>query len=139
MGKPMERPTIFCARVKPLWVSTGLVGRRNSVDTGNLSARFVVALKTVSEKGKTTVDLLQLDRREAVSGGYLKSWARMKGAAERFLHGQLPESKLAHELIQTDDHGLLGWCTRGAGSNEWPFDQVWAKAPEVLKLLEKSS
>ncbi len=106
---------------------------------GNLTARFLVALNTVSEKGKATVDLLKLDRREEASNGYLKYWARMKASAERSCTGRLPENGLIEDLIQMDDHGLLGWCTRGAGVNEPPFDEVWAKAPEVLEKLGKSS
>jgi uncharacterized protein (TIGR02646 family) len=44
--------------------------------TGNLTARYDKVANDVSTKGKTTVELFQLDRREALSAGHLKTWRR---------------------------------------------------------------
>ncbi|MNU98811.1 hypothetical protein D3C71_889300 [compost metagenome] len=44
-GRPQARPTIFCASEKPFLVSTGLCGRRNSVETGRPRASRALAVR----------------------------------------------------------------------------------------------
>ncbi len=103
--------------------------------TGNLTSRFTLATGAPSEKGSATVQLLQLDGREAVAAGYRKTWINIVRVAERYLSGGLSGSQLATELRHADDHGLLGWCTRGAGCAEPPFDRLWRDAPKVQTKL----
>ncbi|PKO60666.1 MAG: TIGR02646 family protein, partial [Betaproteobacteria bacterium HGW-Betaproteobacteria-18] len=55
--------------------------------TGNISARFDLQLNDWSAKGAATVDVLKLDRREALSAGYLKTLRHLSDIVERALLG----------------------------------------------------
>ena len=83
-------------------------------DTGNISARFDVQTNDWSPRGSKTVEVLQLDRREALNAGYRKSWRRLRIRLEAAMQEAKPDSGiLAKALRETDDHGLLGWCITG--------------------------
>lgn len=93
--------------------------------TGNLTARFEVQTNDFSDKGRYTVTLLQLDRREALAAGYVKTYQRLSAVINDFLESpNKPTTALIAELINNDDHGLLGWCFKGSGQNETPFTQL---------------
>jgi uncharacterized protein (TIGR02646 family) len=93
--------------------------------TGNLTARFDLAVNDWSIKGSTTVQVLQLDRREALAAGYTKTYRRLvtivQDALAKLTDGAVTSSGLWAALRDADDHGLLPWCLRGNGQNLTPF------------------
>ena len=90
------------------------------------------ALGAVSEKGDETVRLLKLDRRDAVTIGYQKSFRRIKRAIEAAISEPSPDANtLIHKLTDDDDHGLLGWCFRGNGTNDQPMRSLRRTHPTV--------
>ncbi|MBI2928327.1 MAG: hypothetical protein HYY24_21875 [Verrucomicrobia bacterium] len=90
--------------------------------TGNIVARFDPERNDYSAKGSKTVELLHLDRREAIAAGYQKTFRRLRSLVEDALRQPNPSANsLARSLRETDDHGLLGWCFRGPGQHESPF------------------
>ena len=101
--------------------------------TGNLAARFDRGANAFYRKGNETVKLLQLDRREALSDGYRKTWRRVSRVVERYLSGEEPGAELTDRLLEADDHGLLGWCFDGAGENEPPFREWRERDPALWK------
>lgn len=101
--------------------------------TGNLTARYEPQADAYSVKGEATVSLLQLDGREALAAGYLKTWRRLVRVAQTFLaRGEPAGADFAQVLREVDeDHGLLGWCFEGTGQREPPFRDLRERAPEV--------
>ncbi len=93
--------------------------------TGNISARFDVRLDDWSAKGSATVDVLKLDRREALSIGYLKTLRDLSAIVERALLGAaIAAPALILELQNADDHGLLAWCFGDRGHTIQPFNDL---------------
>jgi uncharacterized protein (TIGR02646 family) len=103
--------------------------------TGNLTSRFDANTGAFFAKGECTVELLQLDRREALAAGYLNTWKRLVSLIWDYLltRSQTPQ-QLAENLIKEDEHGLLGWCFDGSGQNEPPFRELREQAPETWKI-----
>lgn len=102
---------------------------------GTMSARFAAA-GTHSDKGSATADLLRLDRREALSLGYLKGYRRLRTMIEDALIAISPQDDtLAERLIEADDYGLLPWCVLHEGRAEEPFQALSAKKPSVWRQL----
>jgi uncharacterized protein (TIGR02646 family) len=100
--------------------------------TGNVVARFDPNANKYSDKGNATVELLQLDRREAMAKGYQKTYKRLCRVVEEFLHAsEQSANRLIADLRGTDDHGLLGWCLRGAGQNAPPFSRLRLEQPGI--------
>lgn len=90
--------------------------------TGNLVAKFDLQANDWSVKGLKTVEVLQLDRREALAAGYSKTFRRLSAVIMGCLHAGAPVvTDLISSLKEADDHGLLGWCFYGAGQNISPF------------------
>lgn len=110
--------------------------------TGNLTARYLAELGRFSRKGEATAEVLQLDRREALAAGYLKTWRRLAEAVREYRAGGISSAaRLAQELLNEDDHGLLGWCLHGAGVHESPFRELrqddpeaWRRCAEAVRL-----
>jgi uncharacterized protein (TIGR02646 family) len=99
-------------------------------DTYNFVARFDLATNAPSAHGATTVDLLQLDRREALEAGYRKTHKRILALAERAAHQDTVDiDDLLAQLSESDDHGLLGWYFSGTGRNLKPFSTLRARHP----------
>ncbi len=99
-------------------------------DTGNIIARFDLKTNAYFLKGEKTVEVLQLDRREALAAGYIKTYRRLSNKFQRFLNEPNQSAdKLIAELQEADDHGLLGWCFIGTGQNEAPFKEIKQKNP----------
>ena len=87
-----------------------------------------MATNAESGKGAQTVQLLQLDRREALNDGYLKTWRRLVATVDSALQQeQLDSGELATALREADDHGLLGWCFAGTGRSVKPFSTLRTK------------
>ncbi|MDQ3621066.1 MAG: hypothetical protein M3463_01040 [Verrucomicrobiota bacterium] len=101
-------------------------------DTGNLVPRFHQAAGGTTPKGEKTVEVLQLDRREALAKGYQKSFRRICSKIEEMLPSAAPDAAaLVQELTEADDHGLLGWCFRGAGVKSKPLIDLRERHPGV--------
>lgn len=102
--------------------------------TGNMTARFDLQANDFFVKGQCTVSTLQLDRREALAAGYAQTYRKLCTVINGFLHpaGQTADDLIA-ALLQEDEHGLLGWCFKGAGQNEAPFSQLKNQHPQVWR------
>lgn len=102
--------------------------------TGNISARFDLKANDWSAKGLATVDVLKLDRREALSAGYLKTLRHLAGIVDRALRGgAITAPALMTELNSADDHGLLGWCLSDRGLTLPPFRTLHQDHPSVWR------
>lgn len=107
--------------------------------TGVIVARFDLATNAESAKGAETVRLLQLDRREALNDGYLKTWRRLAATVDAALQQPQPDAEaLATALDQADDHGLLGWCFVGTGRNVKPFTTLRTQHPDIWDACVQS-
>lgn len=101
-------------------------------DTGNVAARFDTQTNDWSQRGMKTVEILQLDRREALNASYQKTWRRIRIRLEAAIHDTAPDSEsLANALRDADDHGLLGWCVSGTGRNVAPVVTFRTRHPDV--------
>lgn len=109
--------------------------------TGNVVARFDVQANDWSPKGLKTVEVLQLDRREALAAGYRKTFLRLSALVEQSLATVAPTAAdLMTALREVDDHGLLDWCFLGSGQTVNPFSslrknhpQTWAECVAALE------
>lgn len=109
--------------------------------TGNICARFDLQLNAWSAKGEKTVEVLHLDRREALSAGYLQTLRRLSAVVNGALaDGAIDATQLMAALKSEDDHGLLGWCFSDRASALQPFSdlqqqqpRVWARCAKALK------
>ena len=71
--------------------------------TGNLVPRFHPASGGTTLKSEKTVEVLQLDRREALAKGYQKSFRRIRSKIEEVLQQAAPDAAtLVHELEEAD-------------------------------------
>ncbi len=100
--------------------------------TGNLTARFDVQANDWSPKGSKTVEVLRLNRREAVAAGCVKTLTRLAAIVQTSLvGGVIAPQVLIDELKQADDHGLLGWCFSSTGRILPPFSDLYQHHPAV--------
>jgi uncharacterized protein (TIGR02646 family) len=101
-------------------------------DTGNLTARYDVESEAPSPKGESTVQVLQLDRREAMAEGYRRTYRRIVARVRDALaEDAIDPQQFAQDLQQADEHGLLGWCFGPVGCQLPPFEELRCKAPEA--------
>lgn len=108
-------------------------------ETGNLVPRYQPATGGTTPKGEKTVEVLQLDRREALAKGYQKSFRRICSKIEEILPHAAPDAAaLVHALTEADDHGLLGWCFRGLGVNANPLVALRQRHPGVWAACERA-
>ncbi len=98
-------------------------------DTGNIVARFDTQINDWSSKGQKTVEILQLDRREALAVGYQKTFSRLSSVIEQWQGQDGTANDLIASLLSADDHGLLGWCVLGTGQTVSPFRELQAQHP----------
>jgi 5-methylcytosine-specific restriction endonuclease McrA len=106
---------------------------------GNIAARFDIQTNDWSQRGMKTVEILQLDRREALNASYLKTWRRLRIRLEAAIHETAPDKvSLVNALRDADDHGLLGWCVTGTGRNVAPIDAFRSKHPDVWNACEQA-
>lgn len=107
--------------------------------TGNICARFDLLLNDWSVKGTKTVEVLQLDRREALSAGYLQTLHRLGGIVEMALAGgAMAAPALTAQLKSADDHGLLAWCLSDRGQAIHPFNALHQRHPDIWKQCCKA-
>jgi uncharacterized protein (TIGR02646 family) len=108
--------------------------------TGNISARFDLKSNDWSAKGIATVEALQLDQREALSDGYLKTLRDLSEiVAQALLGGAIAVPDLITKLNNADDHGLLAWCLSDRGRITPAFNDlhrqhrsVWHQCRRVI-------
>jgi uncharacterized protein (TIGR02646 family) len=90
--------------------------------TGNIVAKFQPGRDDYSQKGSKTVEILHLDRREALAVGYQKTFRQLAHLVSDALSQPDPEPDvLIASLREADEHGLLGWCFHESGQNDPPF------------------
>lgn len=100
--------------------------------TGNVVARFIADANDWSAKGLKTVEVLQLDRREALAVGYARTYRRLSSVVERHLQdGMNNIDAFVASLREADDHGLLGWCVMSTGGSLPPFSELRVRHPAV--------
>ena len=100
--------------------------------TGNFVARFDAGRNDYSPKGSQTVDVLHLDRREALAAGCQKTFRRLARSVEEALSQATPSAgSLLTALREADEHGLLGWCFGPSGQNEAPFRDLRERHPAL--------
>ena len=100
--------------------------------TGNIAARFDPGANDWFNRGVKTVEVLQLDRREALAAGYQKTHQRIKSLVDAAIQQAPPDAQtLAAGLRDADDHGLLGWYFNGTGQNVEPFSSLRQRHPNV--------
>lgn len=93
--------------------------------TGIISARYDPSASSFDRKGSKTTDVLQLNKREALSEGHRRTWRRLKEIVDGYLDNGQPSAKdLPGTLHEADEYGLLGWCFQGAGHGESPFAEL---------------
>jgi uncharacterized protein (TIGR02646 family) len=107
--------------------------------TGNISARFDTDANDWSPRGLKTVEVLQLDRREALNASYRKTWRRLQIRLEAAIQDARPDPlNLAKALREADDHGLLGWCIAGTGRNVAPLSTLRQMHAGMWNACEKA-
>lgn len=83
-------------------------------------------------KGEKTVEILKLDRRDEVNLSYRKSFRRIGRILTAALADPTPDpAAVVHSLTDADDHGLLGWCFRGNGTQASPMTELRQTHPDV--------
>lgn len=113
-------------------------------DTGVLTARFDIQANDWSLKGAKTVEVLQLDRREALENVYKSTFRRLSSIVQETLgSGVIDAPRLVHKLQDADDHGLLPWCFGSSGQTVPPFrslhslhPQEWAECVREIQSSE---
>jgi uncharacterized protein (TIGR02646 family) len=107
-------------------------------DTGNITARFDLVQNDWSAKGAATVDVLQLDQREALSAGYLKTLRHLGEIVWRALReGAVAAPAFMSELKNADDHGLLAWCLSDRGQKIAPFSDLCQQYPAIWRQCRR--
>lgn len=99
--------------------------------TGNIVARYDTTLNAFRLEGEKTVEILHLDRREALAAGYQKSYRRLIVKIQDYLTNPTSPHDFVDSLRETDDHGLLGWCFLGNGQHEPLFIQLRRAHPNA--------
>lgn len=130
-------------RGRPQLVDPSLENPWNHLDfdptTGNLSARYLPSRGRWSPKGQATVDLLQLDRREAVARGYQATLRRLAAHVRLALAAPAVDTAaLCASLRADDDHGLLGWCFSVRGAQHAPFSDLQGRDPAAWRHCQRS-
>ena len=111
-----------CQGTSPLLIDPTKEDPWNHLDfdpiTGNITARFEAGAAAFSPKGMETSTLLQLDRREALAAGYIKTYRRLIYLINSFLDSPTSSGQLVISLLDEDEHGLVGWLFKGTGQIE---------------------
>jgi uncharacterized protein (TIGR02646 family) len=120
----------------PMLVDPTLENPWDSLDfdpvTGNICARFDLQLNAWCAKGEKTVEILQLDKREALAAGYLQTFRRLSKVIQNAIdEGVVDAITLAEQLQSEDDHGLLSWCFSDRTSAVQPFKKLRKQQPAV--------
>ena len=106
--------------------------------TGNITARFDILSNAFQIKGEETVITLQLDRREALAVGYQQTYKKLNQRISLFLQTPTPPQILIYDLIEHDEHGLLGWFFKGNGQSEPILIHLKTQYPSVWKACVRA-
>lgn len=107
-------------------------------DTGNLVPRFDLSANDWIPKGAATVDVLHLDRREALAQRYQKTYRRLcRKVDDALASPDLDAPAWVEDLLATDDHGLLPWCLQGPGQFRGSFDALRKGYPRLWQLCQQ--
>lgn len=107
--------------------------------TGNITAKFDITTNSFHAKGEKTVETLQLDRREAVAVGYLKTFRNLSKRISTYLQTPTISTQLLiSELIDHDEHALLGWFFKGNGQFEQDLSSLKIQFPTVWKECQRA-
>lgn len=99
--------------------------------TGILFARMDSKGST-SLKGSETARVFQFAKRDAVTLGYRRSFRRINKIIQSILADPpVHAADFISDLKDADEHGILGWCFRGAGVNESPMSALRQTHPAV--------
>jgi hypothetical protein len=81
--------------------------------------------------------VLQLDRREAMTEGYRRTYRRLADHVRRALADPdaIDRAGLRSELMRLDEHGLIGWCFGPVGSRLHPFAELRRRAPDLWAAM----
>lgn len=96
-------------------------------DTGAITARYLSSPEGYSTMGEQTVNILQLDRREALQRGYQMAHHRIKGAIQEYLASPRDEPAQAvfrNSLRNVSAHGLFGWILSRSTESLAPFNEL---------------
>lgn len=94
-------------------------------DTGNMTAKYILANAAFSPKGEATVKVLELSQREALAAEYRKTYSRLVKVIESSISSPpVNGPTLLADLKSEDDHGLLPWCFHAAGQHLQPFSSL---------------
>ena len=89
--------------------------------------------------GTETVRVFQFAKRDAVTLGYQRSYRRIRKVIEAALADpNTAADSLISDLMDADEHGLLGWCFRGAGVSEAPMSDLRDAHPAIWEACEKT-
>lgn len=102
-------------------------------DTGNITARYDHKADAFFIKGDRTVATLRLDQREALANGYRKTHKELCGLIVEYLKNPGISNILITNLVDKDEHGLLGWFFKGNGQFEDPARQLHEKHVNVWR------
>ena len=107
-------------------------------DTGNMVVRWDQQANDWSAKGAKTVEVLQLDRREALEVVYKATFRRLSRIVQMQLDsGTINAQSLQAELQDADDHGLLRWCFGPSGKTVAPFSTLYQQHPIIWAECER--
>jgi uncharacterized protein (TIGR02646 family) len=124
---------------KPLLVDPSRQNPWDYIDfdpqTGNMTARFIAATANFSKEGETTVTVLHLDRRGALSSLYKQADRRLRELTSAGVGSMEDDESLADRLLKNDDAGLLGWYIQGSGQKEEPFASLARLRPRVVNAI----
>ncbi|KAB8143750.1 hypothetical protein F8S13_07515 [Chloroflexia bacterium SDU3-3] len=99
--------------------------------TGNIAPRYSATGEPFI-KGEHTTSIFHLDRREALARGYRKTFLRLCRVVQQMLEAPEQQSyAIIGELLEEDDHGLLGWCFEGTGYLVAPFCDLREQYPAL--------
>lgn len=100
--------------------------------TGILFARMARDGST-SVMGTETARVFQFAKRDAVTLGYERSYRRIRKVILAILAdpGSHAANSFISDLRDADEHGILGWCFRGAGVNEQPMSDLCREHPAI--------
>jgi uncharacterized protein (TIGR02646 family) len=105
-------------------------------NTGNIVPRIEPISGEEKPKGRETVRVLELDRRQSLANGYKRSASRIIQVIEDILEEGLNAAHLS-QLCEADDHGLLGWFLHGSGQNEPAFSSFRGRFPEAWSTCKE--
>ena len=108
-------------------------------DTGNMVARWDQQANDWSAKGVKTIEVLRLDRREALEVVYKATFKRLCRIVQTQLGpGAIDALSLKAELQDADYHGLLRWCFGPSGKTVAPFSTLYQQHPHIWAECERA-